>query len=326
MRKFLSFPPDSSLDAVKKIETSLCKKHLKKVKHRGETYDFILMFCPVISRVKTDIMSAMSALEAEGLPGGKPVVLVVLHHTFDPDLCVPDSSRIVDRNDVIVAVDCLFYETKGLLKCPRNKMALTKIRKTVKSKDGVQKLQIKIFRKKSRSDEKVKREREPRVSNEGIVTTEERPTDRAKAKKMKRFLSFPPDSSLDAVKKIETSLCKKHLKKVKHREETYDFILMFCPVISRVKTDIMSAMSALEAEGLPGGKPVVLVVLHHTFNPDLCVPDSSRIVDRNDVILAVDCLFYETKGLLKCPRNNMALKKIRKTVKLKDGRRSKFWK
>uniref|UniRef100_A0A667ZRQ5 Uncharacterized protein n=1 Tax=Myripristis murdjan TaxID=586833 RepID=A0A667ZRQ5_9TELE len=127
--------------------TTLCCAVAGWKMRKGETYDFILMFCPVISRVKTDIMSAMSALEAEGLPGGKPVVLVVLHHTFDPDLCVPDSSRIVDRNDVIVAVDCLFYETKGLLKCPRNKMALTKIRKTVKSKDGVQKLQIKIFRK-----------------------------------------------------------------------------------------------------------------------------------------------------------------------------------
>ncbi|CAM4544311.1 unnamed protein product [Leuciscus chuanchicus] len=45
----------------------------------------------------------------------KLVVLVVLHHTFDPEKTVPDSSRCVNRTDILT-VDCLFNEDTGLLK------------------------------------------------------------------------------------------------------------------------------------------------------------------------------------------------------------------
>lgn len=61
---------------------------------------------------------------------------------------------------------------------------------------------------------------------------------------------------------------------------------------------------------LTAGKPAILVVLHHTFNSDYTVPDSSRLVTREDVILTVDCLFHESKGLLECPRNKEAIRKI----------------
>lgn len=54
---------------------------------------------------------------------GKRVVLVVLHHSFNPDCTVPDSSRLVTRDDMIT-VDCLFHENQGLLDCPRNKEAV----------------------------------------------------------------------------------------------------------------------------------------------------------------------------------------------------------
>ncbi|KAK6297434.1 hypothetical protein J4Q44_G00320170 [Coregonus suidteri] len=58
---------------------------------------------------------------------GKPVILVVLHHSFDPDYTVPDSSRLVTRGDVILTVDCLFHESKGLRGGPRNEEAIRKI-------------------------------------------------------------------------------------------------------------------------------------------------------------------------------------------------------
>lgn len=57
------------------------------------------------------------------------------------------------------------------------------------------------------------------------------------------------------------------------------------------------------------GKCVVLVVLHHSFNPDCTVPDSSRLVTRGDM-LTVDCLFHENQGLLDCPRNTEAVRTI----------------
>lgn len=56
----------------------------------------------------------------------KPAVLVVLHHTFDPELIVPDSSRSVKRANTIT-VDCLFHEDQGLLTCSKNHEAEFKV-------------------------------------------------------------------------------------------------------------------------------------------------------------------------------------------------------
>ncbi|KAL2092245.1 hypothetical protein ACEWY4_012043 [Coilia grayii] len=74
--------------------------------------DFILAFCPIVSRVGTDIEAAIKKIPDVG----KPVILVVLHHTFDKEYVVPDTRRFVRRAD-ITTVDCLFSETEGLLAC-----------------------------------------------------------------------------------------------------------------------------------------------------------------------------------------------------------------
>ncbi|XP_045555189.1 uncharacterized protein isoform X2 [Salmo salar] len=85
-----------------------------------------------------------------------------------------------------------------------------------------------------------------------------------------------------------------------------DVILAFCPIVSRAGTDIEAAL-----QQIPIGKDVILVVLHHIFNPDSTVPDSCRLVTRSDVILTVDCLFHESQGgLLDCPRNDAAVSAI----------------
>ncbi|XP_036802408.1 uncharacterized protein LOC110491643 isoform X3 [Oncorhynchus mykiss] len=86
--------------------------------------------------------------------------------------------------------------------------------------------------------------------------------------------------------------------------EKSDVIITFCPIVSRAGTDIEAAL-----QEIPTGKCVVLVVLHHTFNPDCTVPDSSRLVTRGDM-LTVDCLFHENQGLLDCPRNTEAVRTI----------------
>ncbi|XP_060719388.1 restin homolog isoform X1 [Tachysurus vachellii] len=96
--------------------------HLKEVNTEDEC-DFILGFCTIVSRAGTDIEAAMKRLH--NISGTKPVVLVVLHHTFDPECVVPDSIKCVNRKNMI-AVDCLFYEDKGLLQCLKNKESLDK--------------------------------------------------------------------------------------------------------------------------------------------------------------------------------------------------------
>ncbi|XP_049339665.1 golgin subfamily A member 6-like protein 22 [Astyanax mexicanus] len=66
-----------------------------------------------------------------------------------------------------------------------------------------------------------------------------------------------------------------------------------------------------------GSKDAVLVVLHHTFDPELVVPDSSRSVNRENT-LTVDCLFHEGRGLLQCYRNQEALEKVIRWVKIQN--------
>ncbi|XP_034156445.2 uncharacterized protein LOC113531182 [Pangasianodon hypophthalmus] len=95
-------------------------------------------------------------------------------------------------------------------------------------------------------------------------------------------------------------------------EKECDFILVFCPVVSRAGTDIEEAMKKLYATSAT--KPAVLVVLHHTFNPELIVPDSSRAVNRENVI-TVDCLFHEDQGLLPCKKNYDVINHIEMQMK-----------
>ncbi|XP_060719712.1 interaptin-like [Tachysurus vachellii] len=102
-----------------------------------------------------------------------------------------------------------------------------------------------------------------------------------------------------------------HLKEV-NTEDECDFILGFCTIVTRAGTDIEAAMKRLH--DISDTKPVVLVVLHHTFDPERVVPDSIRCVNRKNMI-AVDCLFYEDKGLLQCLKNNESLDKTSQYLK-----------
>uniref|UniRef100_A0AAY4CGG6 Uncharacterized protein n=1 Tax=Denticeps clupeoides TaxID=299321 RepID=A0AAY4CGG6_9TELE len=95
-----------------------------------EESNFILAFCPLVSRIGTDIDAALGKI-----PESKPVILVLMHHTFDPDYVVPDSRRFVEGRDIYL-VDCLFYEDQGLLECSRNHVAHQNI---------LQKIQVWLF-------------------------------------------------------------------------------------------------------------------------------------------------------------------------------------
>ncbi|XP_073697155.1 uncharacterized protein [Garra rufa] len=86
-----------------------------------------------------------------------------------------------------------------------------------------------------------------------------------------------------------------------------DIVMVFCPIVSRVGTDIDAALKAFS--NYTETKLAVLVVIHHTFDPDKMVPESSKCVNRTD-ILTVDYLFYEDTGLLKCQKNSDSTKKV----------------
>lgn len=88
---------------------------------RVEDSDVVLIFCPIVSRAGTDIDAALAKIQYS--TASKLTVLVVLHHTFDPEKTISNSSKSVNRENLLT-VDCLFYEDTGLLDCQRNSDAL----------------------------------------------------------------------------------------------------------------------------------------------------------------------------------------------------------
>ncbi|XP_071006737.1 uncharacterized protein [Oncorhynchus clarkii lewisi] len=118
------------------------------------------------------------------------------------------------------------------------------------------------------------------------------------------FFTIVTGNTLRSHEEINRCLTAKGLTEVTSLEES-DVILAFCPIVSRAGTDVEAAL-----QKIPAGKPVILVVLHHTFDPEYTVSNSSRLVTSGDVILTVDCLFHENQGLLECPRNEDAIRKI----------------
>ncbi|XP_038819113.1 cell surface glycoprotein 1-like [Salvelinus namaycush] len=296
MDKFFTVVTGNTLGSHKELIHRLAaKRHLTEVTSLEES-DVILAFCPIVSRAGTDVEAAL-----QQIPAGKPVILVVLHHTFDPDYTVPDSSRLVTRGDVILTVDCLFHESNGLPKCPRNEEAIRKI---------LARPEIQPKTSKPAAPEKTG-EIPPAASNppEGpknsVITSQPKQQDYAKRSTMDKFFTVVTGNTLGSHKELINRLAaKRHLTEVMSLEES-NVILAFCPIVSRAGTDVEAAL-----QQIPAGKPVILVVLHHTFDPDYTVPNSSRLVTRGDVILTVDCLFHESNGLPKCPRNEEAIRKI----------------
>ncbi|KAM9355776.1 uncharacterized protein KZ484_013830 [Pholidichthys leucotaenia] len=88
--------------------------------------------------------------------------------------------------------------------------------------------------------------------------------------------------------------------------EECDYSLVFCPVVSRIGVDIEEALDCA-----PSGKPVILVVMHHTFSKDHVVVESRRQVTDANVRLTVDCLFYEDR-LLECNHNDIMKHEIQR--------------
>ncbi|KAK6329064.1 hypothetical protein J4Q44_G00010420 [Coregonus suidteri] len=248
-----------------------------------EESDVIMTFCPIVSRAGTDIEAAL-----QEIPTGKRVVLVVLHHSFNPDCTVPNSSRLVTRHDILT-VDCLFHENHGLLDCPRNKEAVATIWRSLNIQPKVQDLMTKW------------RSKMTGKMAESSVHSNPR---------MRKFFTVVSGNTLASHKDFLKQLTmQQDFTEVRTLEES-DVIMTFCPIVSRAGTDIEAAL-----QEIPTGKRVVLVVLHHSFNPDCTVPNSSRLVTRHD-ILTVDCLFHENHGLLDCPRNKEAVATIWRSLNI----------
>uniref|UniRef100_A0AAR2L146 Uncharacterized protein n=1 Tax=Pygocentrus nattereri TaxID=42514 RepID=A0AAR2L146_PYGNA len=268
----------------------------------------------------------------------KPVVLVVLHHTLNPDLTVPDSSRAVNREKTLT-VDCLFYEDKGLLHCRRNDEALSRVSEWIDTQAGIKTnveptadtIQTYAQQALAEASEAIKQFgnsmgkmtrmlwRYPKIPNplsfiqknmgSSSVTgvSQDLPQVKLCLGKL-NFFTCVTGNTLGSHNEFVRILRKRRaeLQEVPTVEKC-DVILAFCPVVSAAGIDTKNALQQLN--DVSGSKSAVLVVLHHTFDPEVIVPDSSRSVNREKT-LTVDCLFHEDKGLLHCRRNDEALRRV----------------
>ncbi|XP_064781296.1 uncharacterized protein LOC135505947 isoform X2 [Oncorhynchus masou masou] len=98
---------------------------LKREETKPEDCQVIIVFCPITSRVGTDIDAAMSNVQSN-----KDVILVVMHHTFDH--CFVTSQRYASHYiNVVEEVNVLFHDSLGLLRCETNDKAVTLIHKAL---------------------------------------------------------------------------------------------------------------------------------------------------------------------------------------------------
>lgn len=93
-------------------------------------------------------------------------------------------------------------------------------------------------------------------------------------------------------------------------------VIVFCPIVSRFETDITAALSRASEHGY---NEVILVAMHHTFNEKYPIPNHGGFQPRT-VRLLVDCLFFDSKGLLDCPQNREAVRKVSQELKSLSGR------
>uniref|UniRef100_UPI003AAB2CE5 uncharacterized protein n=1 Tax=Centroberyx gerrardi TaxID=166262 RepID=UPI003AAB2CE5 len=121
MGKLYTLVTGNTLESHKKFVQQLIKGGATEVDSPDKS-DVTIVFCPIVSRNETDITAALSDIS-----GFNPVILVVMHHTFNPNCTVPNSSRVVNNSSVVLVVDCLFYESRGLLDCQRNKDAVSEV-------------------------------------------------------------------------------------------------------------------------------------------------------------------------------------------------------
>lgn len=97
-------------------------------------------------------------------------------------------------------------------------------------------------------------------------------------------------------------------RKVKVEDTSWDpqYIILFCPITSRVGSDVEAAL-----EKVPYGPRVILVLMHHTRDTDYSTAGRKWSETTENIDLDVHVLYHESvQGLLTCSQNNEAVLQI----------------
>ncbi|MEQ2202542.1 hypothetical protein XENOCAPTIV_005819, partial [Xenoophorus captivus] len=90
-------------------------------------------------------------------------------------------------------------------------------------------------------------------------------------------------------------------------------IVVFCPVNSRVGSDVESAMRDPKVSS--SDKPVILVLMHHTRDVNYSTEGRKWSEVYTNIVLEAHVLFHETQpGLLDCRQNDQAIEAVREKL------------
>ncbi|XP_039454510.1 uncharacterized protein LOC120433062 isoform X1 [Oreochromis aureus] len=110
------------LDKVKSVSED---PDLNLIKQEGsdQNCQAIIVFCPIASRMGTDIDAAM-----ERVTGSQPVILVLMHHAHEPKHLTLMKIQ-TNVSNVVSPFHIFYHETvNGLLQCQQNNSAISEIR------------------------------------------------------------------------------------------------------------------------------------------------------------------------------------------------------
>ncbi|XP_067319294.1 uncharacterized protein [Anolis sagrei] len=108
------------------------------------------------------------------------------------------------------------------------------------------------------------------------------------------------------------------LKPERYREGSSLFLLVFCPVVSRVGTDMQNAL-----EGLQGEPKAVLVMLHHKLKENTFYVDTKPQAQHPAIVRTVHARYILDVGFYTCPMNEEAVAIVAEVLedRCKGGKR-----
>nr|XP_060639196.1 uncharacterized protein LOC132779494 [Anolis sagrei ordinatus] len=317
---------------LKKVSDRLPEKNLKPERYREDSGHFLLVFCPVVSRVGTDMQNAL-----EHLQGESKSVLVMLHHKpkeYDRFL---DTTLQAQHPAVVRTVHARYTLEDGLYGCQVNKEAVAAVAEI-----------LKVHRKKMTkepSDPAVKRsllaqlvlpkssQRRGNPPNSERQWPKQKPPADGRGqrledwepRKKRNWYSRPRkdfpiqvlvtgqigDCGNEFLQRVSDRLPKIKLKRKRYRGDSSHFLVVFCPVVSRVGTDMQNAL-----EHLQGEPKAILVMLHHKPKEYDHFLDTTLQVQHPAVVLTVHIRYTLEDGLYGCQVNKEAVAAVAEILKV----------
>ncbi|XP_028249954.1 enolase-phosphatase E1-like isoform X7 [Parambassis ranga] len=91
-----------------------------------------------------------------------------------------------------------------------------------------------------------------------------------------------------------------------------DIIIVFCPIFSRIGSDVGAVKSHAAVSST--NKPVIVVLMHHTRDEEFS-PGGRKWFEDPRFVLEAHVLFHQTqRGLLQCAHNDQAVREIQRVI------------